>query len=86
MTRYYFYHAELYTSEGSEEGVDRRLGGNHGIYAVEDDSMPDAIFEQVVSALNEEAVTQYEANAKVMNVSFERNAVYYVLTQFHKVD
>jgi hypothetical protein len=86
MTRYYFYQADLYTPEGSVEGEDRRLGCNHGVYAVEDDSTPDVIFDQIVKGLNDDAAAQYEANARAMNVQPGPGGLYYVLKQFHKVD
>jgi hypothetical protein len=86
MARYYFYQADLYTREGSADGVDRRLGCNHGIYVVEDESTPDVIFEQIVKGLEDDANAQYEANAKAANVQPEPNTLYYVMKQFYKVD
>jgi len=86
MPRYYFYQADLYTREGSVDGGDRRLGCNHGIYVVEDESSPDAIFDQIVKGLEDDANSQYKANAKAANVQPEPNTLYYVMKQFHKVD
>jgi hypothetical protein len=85
MPRYYFYQADLYTREGSIDGEDRRLGCNHGIYVVEDESSPDVIFEQIVKGLEDDANAQYEANAKAANVQPEPNTMYYVMKQFAKV-
>ncbi len=86
MTRYYFYQADLYTPEGSVAGEDRRLGSNHGVYAVDDELAPDVIFDQIVKALNDDAAAQYEANARAMNVQPEANGMYYVLKQFNRVE
>jgi hypothetical protein len=86
MTRYYFYQADLYTPEGSEDGVDRRLGSNHGVYVVEDETTPDVIFDQIVKGLNDDAAAQYEANAKAMNLSVDASPLYYVLKQFNRVE
>jgi hypothetical protein len=86
MARFYFYQADLYSPEENDTGVDRLLGSNHGIYVVEDDTTPDAIFEQVLKGLSDDANAQYEANAKAMNVEPEPNRMYYVMKQFNKVD
>jgi hypothetical protein len=86
MTRYYFYQADLYTPEGSVDEVDRCLGSNHGVYAVEDDSTPDVIFDQIVKGLNDDATVQYEANARAMNAEPGPSGLYYVLKQFHRLD
>lgn len=86
MTRYYFYQADLYRPEGDPSGVDRLLGSNHGIYAVDDDSAPDAIFEQIIKGLTDDAVAQYEANARSMNLAPEPSGMYYVMKQFQRVE
>ncbi len=86
MARYYFYQADLYTPEGSVDGEDRRLGCNHGIYVVENDSTPDVIFDEIVKGLNDDAIAQYEANARAANVQPEASGLYYVVKQFYRVD
>jgi len=85
MIRYYFYQADLYRPEGDPSGVDRLLGSNHGVYAVEDESAPDAIFEQIIKGLTDDANAQYEANARAMNVAPEPSGMYYVMKQFQRV-
>jgi hypothetical protein len=86
MTRYYFYQADLYRPEGDPSGADRLLGSNHGVYAVEDESTPDVIFEQIIKGLTDDANEQYEANAGSMNVPPEPSGMYYVMKQFQRVD
>jgi hypothetical protein len=86
MTRYYFYQADLYRPEGDPSGVDRLLGSNHGVYAVEDESTPDVIFDQIIKGLTDEANAQYEANARAANVEPGQSGMYYVMKQFHRVD
>jgi hypothetical protein len=86
MTRYYFYQADLYRPEGDPSGVDRLLGSNHGVYSVEDQSTPDAIFDQIVKGLTDDANAQYEANSRAMNVEPELSGMYYVIKQFHRVE
>jgi hypothetical protein len=86
MTRYYFYQADLYRPEGDPSGVDRLLGSNHGVYPVEDESAPDAIFEQIIKGLTDDANAQYEANSASMNVPPEPSGMYYVMKQFQRVE
>jgi hypothetical protein len=86
VTRYYFYQADLYRPEGDPSGVDRLLGSNHGVYAVDDESTPDVIFEQIIKGLTDDAIEQYEANARSMNVPPEPSGMYYVMKQFQRVD
>ena len=86
MTRYSFYQADLYRPEGDPSGVDRLLGSNHGVYAVEDESTPDAIFEQIIKGLTDDAIAQYEANTRAMNVEPEPSGMYYVMKQFQRVE
>ncbi len=86
MTRYYFYQADLYNPEENSTGEDRLLGCNHGIYVVEDESTPDVIFEQILKGLLDDAIAQYEANARAANVEPEPNRMYYVMKEFYKVE
>jgi len=86
MTRYYFYQADLYRPEGDPSGVDRLLGSNHGVYAVEDQSTPDVIFDQIIKGLTDDATAQYDANATAMNLEPEPSGMYYVMKQFHRVE
>jgi hypothetical protein len=86
MNRYYFYQADLYNPEENETGVDRMLGSNHGMYVVDDERTPDVIFDEILKGLFDDANSQYEANAKAMNVAPEPNRMYYVMKQFHRVE
>jgi hypothetical protein len=86
MTRYYFYQADLYRPDGDLSGVDRLLGSNHGVYAVEDETTPDAIFDQIIKGLTDDANEQFEANARSMNVPPEPSGMYYVMKQFQRVE
>ena len=87
MARYYFYQADLYQPDGNPTGVDKLLGSNHGIYVVDGDATPDAIFEEIIKGLTDDANAQYEANAKSMNVQQpEPSGMYYVMKQFSKVE
>ena len=86
MTRYYFYQADLYRPEGDPSGVDRLLGSNHGVYTVDDESTPDAIFDQIIKGLTDDANAQYEVNTRAMNVQPESSGMYYVMKQFHRVE
>jgi hypothetical protein len=86
VARYYFYQADLYRPEGDPSGVDRLLGSNHGVYAVEDDSTPDAIFDQIIKGLTDDANAQYEANNSAVNVEPESSGMYYVMKQFQRVE
>jgi hypothetical protein len=86
VTRYYFYQTDLYRPEGETSGVDRLLGSNHGVYAVEDESRPAAIFDQIIKGLTDDANAQYEANTRAMNVGPEPSGMYYVMKQFQRVE
>jgi hypothetical protein len=86
VTRYYFYQADLYNPEENNTGEDRFLGCNHGIYLVEDESTPDVIFGDILKGLLDDAIAQYEANARAMNVAPEPNRMYYVMKEFYKVE
>jgi hypothetical protein len=86
VTRYYFYQADLYRPDGDPSGVDRMLGSNHGLYAVEDERTPDVIFDQIIAGLTDDANAQYEANARGLNAIPEPSGMYYVMKQFHRVD
>jgi hypothetical protein len=86
MSRYYFYQADLYRPEGDPSGVDRLLGSNHGVYAVDDESTPDVIFEQIIKGLTDDAIAQFQANASAMNVAPEPSGMYYVMKQFQRVE
>jgi hypothetical protein len=86
VTRYYFYQADLYQPQGDPSGVDRLLGSNHGVYVVEDERTPDAIFDQILKELTDGSNRQYEENARSMNVAEpEPSGFYYVMKQFHAV-
>jgi hypothetical protein len=86
MPRYYFYQADLYRPDGDPSGVDRLLGSNHGVYAVEDESAPDLIFDQIVKGLTDDANTQFDANARTAGLAPEPSGMYYVMRQFYRVD
>jgi hypothetical protein len=86
VTRYYFYQADLYRPEGDLSGVDRLLGSNHGVYAVDDESTPDAIFDQIIKGLTDDANAQYEANTRATNEELEPSGMYYVMKQFQRVE
>ena len=86
MTRYYFFQADLYEPDGNPSGVDRLLGSNHGIYAVEDAATPDVVFEEIIKGLTDDATVQYEANAKLAGAEAGPAGMYYVMKQFNRVD
>jgi hypothetical protein len=56
------------------------------VYAVEDESTPDVIFDQIVKGLTDDAIAQYEANTRAMNVEPEPSGMYYVMKQFQRVE
>jgi hypothetical protein len=62
------------------------LGSNHGVHAAEDESPPDAIFEQIIKGLTDDANAQYEANSRAMSVEPEPSGMYYVMKQFQRVE
>lgn len=86
MTRYYFYQADLYRPEGDPSGIDRLLGSNHGVYAVDDERTPDVVLDEIVKGLTEDANAQYEESARIANVEPEPSGMYYVMRQFNRVE
>jgi hypothetical protein len=52
------------------------------VYAAEDESAPDAIFDEIIKGLTDDANAQYEA----MSVEPEPSGMYYVMKQFQRVE
>lgn len=77
MTRYYFYHANYYTSpKGADEPPQQ--GEVHGIWVVDDESTPDVILGALESWLYEDWDKRPQTTAAAPSVNF-------VITQFNSV-
>lgn len=78
MSRYYFYHANYYTTpKGTDEAPQQ--GEVHGIWVVDDESTPDVIFGALEAWLYED----WEKRAQAAGLSA---SVSYAITQFNSVD
>jgi hypothetical protein len=78
MSRYYFYHANYYTTpKGTDEAPQQ--GEVHGIWVVDDASTPDVIFGALEAWLYED----WEKRAPAAGIAA---SVSYAITQFNLVD
>ncbi len=71
MSRYYFYHANYYTTPKVTDDAPQQ-GEVHGIWVVEDESTPDVIFGE-----------DWEKRAQAAGISA---SVSYAITQFNRVE